>query len=480
MSGCSSHDPAEGFLLPVPGPGSSWIYTSSDGGTLTVEARDLETRHNPWGPSMQAIILDLHYELQNVTVPLSVEYGEAIQATTGRIIHQTALCDGHMKVGDAPWKCDSDDVARVFYGAAGLPGAFGAAPYWTRAIPRDVEQVSSQVALLGTISYSMRVESAKDPQWGACWDFAAADPFPPPNHGSPFTNTGAAMRLCQDISLPVTFTTTNALGGGKRPPGSSAPLLFTLRSVEQHPFTSKIESGEGPVEIQPVLPLESLAATQLPAGPPNGRLEFNEALQAATENHADFRAFMESGGAQVVHIYVRDARGAGVGPAGAPLTTNNEWEAGIIVKNNAGDSLLATVTKSFVWNTATGETHTWTVQVQAYAADDYAVLGYGDRHATVDAAIDHYYQWVNSSINNRTPVHILTSEEWGGHLHGSAYGPRQVPGFMFWIPLDISVGSFFPGIYAVYDGATGELLSAAFMKSDGPKLLGGQVQGSGP
>lgn len=219
LSGCLQ---AGGTPVPVPAPreGATYTYESRRGDRLTVRVDGTGNRVDGFLRDHEGVLFNWTY--REPTTGFTYYFEEAVDRATGWTIQHVAMCEGPKDLdGDDDRRC-LDEHASVSFALGGLPGAFGAAPFWGSTV------VSTDRTTVETRPYRWEADR-QGFSWGdaelayevhpttveglECVELAAdgfvggpdrdeahlVSLYPQPVVWGPFT-------LCEGLSLPVRFT----------------------------------------------------------------------------------------------------------------------------------------------------------------------------------------------------------------------------------------------------------------------------------
>lgn len=211
LGGCLSQDTvnpvprvAPGAIqVPVPQTNSTYAYEARDGATLNVTIGEKALRVDAWLREHEVLrIAYVHWNGNEEDDRFRFE--EAV-GSSGRLVQQYARCGG--------WRGDRkhclDERGTVVTAAQGLPGGFGAAPWWGETVEPGRSNLSLRTPAppLPNITYTVSEPTVSDVP---CLEFRPESG--PDRTPRAFRYTGGldAFTLCEDAALPTSFT---SLGG---------------------------------------------------------------------------------------------------------------------------------------------------------------------------------------------------------------------------------------------------------------------------
>lgn len=291
--------------VPAPSPGATFVYMSEDGRTLRVEVLEDAVRRDMERSKRDVIRIGWTIDF------LGHEYRmwESVDPSTGLIVQQVARCgkpyDEAFPRGDDDRRC-MDERALVLLSGGGLPGAFGAGPFWGRNESGDgVRDTRIDVQSLWTsddLAYTVEPQT-----WNGrrCIKMKSNTPAEP-LRTMPQTVVGGPFTLCSGIAFPIAFSTT----GGS---------TFKLRNWSQghdNPF------GHGSPVLSEPNPLDRRNWSDPLVVNPSDNSPFppREAHRYAMNNESRYRRLIQDGGL-VVATQFRVTGSSEVGPGLAPETT---------------------------------------------------------------------------------------------------------------------------------------------------------------
>lgn len=232
LAGCLTVDPGNPVTVPGPRLGSTYRFISDEGVRLNVTFLEETERRDRWGRSRP--VLRAEWEMDRG--PHTFRFWESADPGSGLVVQQVSRCgmpyDKAVSGGRDDRAC-LDERALVMLAGGGLPGAFGAAPFWGSQVdPAPTEAVDIDVRSLWTddsIAYEAerRRESGRD-----CIELSL-EREPTMIRTMPQSVVAGPFTLCTDIPVPVSFVTTDGTrfrlvdegqGDGPRMERSSAQL----------------------------------------------------------------------------------------------------------------------------------------------------------------------------------------------------------------------------------------------------------------
>lgn len=311
VTGCMGPSNTPSFAVARPAIGGTYVYEGSDGSRLEVRIDGTGRRVDGHLTDHDVLLIDWIW-----TRPagrFTYEMTEAVDRSSGQIVQQVADCvpyDEIIGTDDPPRACFDERAIVVLAGAAGLPGAFGAAPLWGETVTTEEVAVRAPVqgATRGPDPIPYRVETASERS--GCLRFeATADVtrLRPLNH----TVVGGPFTLCPDVPLPVAFT---ALSGTR------------YRLVDRQPGSQTVSiSGPAWSTDKPGIGLRTWSSP-IVVDPNDGdpyRFSFEEAHEWAKENVTRYREILsgEPGG---LVPYTWPIDGAKLETTGGLATLRNE------------------------------------------------------------------------------------------------------------------------------------------------------------
>lgn len=292
LAGCISPgtppaDGADGSAVvdvPPPAAGATYAYEGDDGSRLVVTVNGTAMRLD--GALDARRVLWISWTLTTPDRPnrnpsqTTFRFHEMLDPGSGRIVQQVAVC-GVRWDGEAPAEQEDDrgcydERAAVIFSAAGLPGAFGAAPRWNRTLEAG-EPVPTPTRPLGlgnaTFRYATRpVESGN----ATCMRLEAGSAPTGVASGLHWTTVAGPVVMCEGMALPVRFT-----GWDGR----------TYNLVDHEPGANRLDVDRDPV-ARAVGPLgaRSVSAPLLVADPSDpAKLTVREAHRVAVNRSDPYR-----------------------------------------------------------------------------------------------------------------------------------------------------------------------------------------------
>lgn len=336
VTGCMGPSNTPSFAVARPAIGGTYVYEGSDGSRLEVRIDGTGRRVDGHLTDHDVLLID--WSWTRPAGRFTYEMTEAVDRSSGQIVQQVADCvpyDEVVVTDDPPRACFDERAIVVLAGAAGLPGAFGAAPLWGETVTTEEVAVPAPVqgATRGPDPIPYRVETASERS--GCLRFEATADMTrlrPLNH----TVVGGPFTLCPDVPLPVAFT---ALSETRyrlvdRQPGSQTASISGPAWSTDKPGIG-LRTWSSPVVVDPN------------DGDPY-RFSFEEAHEWAKENVTRYREILsgEPGG---LVPYTWPTDGAEGGTTGGVVTLRNESLRGIAAVAPDGTGVKLDLRKSRTW-----------------------------------------------------------------------------------------------------------------------------------
>lgn len=206
FTGCLTA-PQPTIELPAPTLGARYVYDGPEQARLTVTVNETDRRVDGHLEGHDVVILEWRYRRKAGDYTYTL--WEAVDRATGHVVQQVRRCvpyDQYHRPDDPPRACFDERATVHLAGSAGLPGAFGAGPFWGRTletggvtVPLPVQgatlapdRIAYDVAPAGEDRGCLELESSTN--------VTRVRPLPQ-------TVTRGPVTLCPYAALPVAFTT---------------------------------------------------------------------------------------------------------------------------------------------------------------------------------------------------------------------------------------------------------------------------------
>lgn len=332
VAGCLSPSPTS-VSVPAPAVGSTYVY-EGPGGDLTVTVEELAPRFDGVFRVHDSVVLNLtmrnptrEAECNSVGNAPVCYLGEAVDVAQGLVVQHWNKCG--LRSGEPTW-CISVRAGVVLDGG-GLPGGFGAAPFWNATLEPGTETLEVHPLTLDrqTINYTVeaaggddracvRVETAERVDREGLQTLALAvvdDPFV----------------LCDGVALPVRFTTVDG---------------DTYELVDRRVGDRRVEVGGASAWSEPgdPFPRRAWSPPLAVSDREDANLTVEEAHRFALENSATYRDLFETYPETLVvetHVFITHGSS---GPTG--LDDERNYRREVVAVAPDGRAVNVTVDKT--------------------------------------------------------------------------------------------------------------------------------------